>query len=112
MIAGSQRTHDMLIHPKHAGLSWQQKVDAASQADEVVEIAREFLARFDPLEMQRLPVECRPPGKLYDGSDIGSYALDLVRHGCEAPGEAMQLLQSLEHFFSHASMRIAQLGAG
>ena len=92
-----------------APLTWQHRLDLAHDEVEVIGIAREFLAMFTPYEIDRLPKPCQPPLKLVDREDIAAYAYDLMRHDCDDGPETAELVHKLAHFFSNASMRIAQL---
>lgn len=93
------------------GTTWQHRLDAARGVDEVVASARDFLAAFSPLELAGLPEACRPPAKIVDAEDISSYAFELVRFECAERDETAELVHKLARFFSHASMRVAQLTA-
>jgi hypothetical protein len=108
----------MSIHPIHhknespahmTAVTWQHRLDHARTADEVVAVARDFLASFEPAELQSLPESCRPVAKVFE-DDIASYAFDLMRHE-SGPTEPGELVHKLARFFSHASMRLAQLTA-
>ena len=90
-------------------VSWAARVEGASCAQEVVEVAREFLAQLTPYEVHSLPGACMPPPKIVDADDVTAYALALVRHDCaEVAGEA-GLAHKMADFFSHASGRLAHL---
>ena len=93
------------------GTTWQHRLDAARGVDEVVAAARDFLAIFTPFELASLPGGCRPPAKLVDADDVSTYAFELVRFECAERDETAQLVHKLARFFSHASMRLAQLTA-
>lgn len=101
--------HSLMRDPPSAPLTWQQRLDLAHDEAEIVSIAREFIAMFTPYEIDRLPKPCQPPLKLVDREDIAAYAYDLVRHDCDGPPQTLELVHKLAHFFSHASMRTAQL---
>lgn len=101
--------HSLIGEPPSAPLTWQQRLDLAHDEGEVIAIAREFLAMFTPYEIDRLPKPCQPPLKLVDRDDISGYAYDLVRHECGDAEDTVELVHKLAHFFSHASMRMAQL---
>lgn len=103
--------HSVAGEQPQAPLTWQQRLDLARHEGEVVAIAREFLAMLDPYEIDRLPKRCRPPLKLVDREDIAGYAYDLMRHQCDEADETAELVHKLAHFFSHASMRTAQLSS-
>ena len=90
------------------GNTWEHRLDSAQSVDEVVEAARDFLARLDPQEIMTLPAKCRPPPKIVDSDDIGMYAYDLVRYECDDRAAA-ELVHRLAHFFSHASMQIGRV---
>ena len=89
--------------------SWQQRLDFARDESEVLAIARDFLAMLTPYEIDQLPKPCQPPLKLVDRDDIAGYAYDLVRHECGDAPESIELVHKQANFFSHASMRMAQL---
>ena len=95
--------------PHMTGTTWHHRLDAARGVDEVVAAARDFLALFGPLELAALPDGCRPPAKIVDGDDISDYAFELVRFECAERDETADLVHKLARFFSHASMRLAQL---
>lgn len=97
--------------PHMRGTTWQHRLDAARGVDEVVAAARDFLAVFGPLELAALPAGCRPPAKIVDADDVSSYAFELVRFECAERDETAELVHKLARFFSHASMRLAQLTA-
>jgi len=89
--------------------TWQQRLDLAYNEQEVAEIARDFLAGFDPNEIYALPEHCRPPSKVIT-EDIAPYAFELLTHECGA-ADTGELVHRLARFFSHAATRLAQLSA-
>jgi hypothetical protein len=91
-----------------ASLSWQGRLNAAQAPDEVVAIARDFLARLSPEEYSGLPDDCRPR-KLVDADDVVDYAVTLVRRSCEADRLADALVHQMAAFFTDASRRFSQL---
>jgi hypothetical protein len=95
--------------PHMTATTWQQRLDLATDEEDVVDIARDFLAGFDPNEIYRLPQLCRPPTRLF-AEDIGPYAFELVSHECSTP-ESAEYVHRLARFFSHAATRLAQLSA-
>lgn len=106
----------MSIHPIHPAFpanmsvtTWQRRLGIASDGQEVLDIARDFLATLSPFELHSLPESCRPPQKLFQ-DDIATYAFDLTNHECNSaePGE---LVHKLARFFSHAATRLATLTA-
>jgi hypothetical protein len=90
-------------------LTWAQRLESAETPEEVVSIAREFIAQFTPYEIHALPAPCKPPAKFVDEADIGAYAYALVRHECEDNAEHAQLVHKMAAFFSTAAKRIAEL---
>lgn len=93
-------------------LSWQGRLDHSTSPEEVIGIARDFLAAFTPYELATLPANCKPPGKLYDGEDLTTFAFELARHSCEKdPEGSAALVHKFAHFFSHASIRLSEIQA-
>ena len=95
--------------PHLAATTWRQRLNAARAPQEVVGIARDFLAAFTPYELHALPDRCRPPAKLF-AEDVSHFAFDLVRQDCTEAAEA-DVVPRLASFFAHASARLAQLAA-
>lgn len=100
------------FHPKHdhhrSAMSWQMVLDAAQSEQELVQVARDFLASFTPHEVELLPVECRPR-KLVDGEDVAAYSYDLTLHRWDDGDAAAAVIQSFARFFADASERLAQI---
>ena len=91
------------------GLTWPDRLDACTTADDVLDVVRVFMARYSPEEIASLPPGCRP-GKIVDADDVSALAVELVRHTC-VEAEPRELLHKLAAIFSHASSRIAELAA-
>jgi hypothetical protein len=89
------------------GLTWIDRVDAASTVDEVMDIARVYMAQITPGEVGALPQKCRPR-KLFDTSDLTEFALDLVRETCIDP-EPSPMVMKMAAVISHASTKITGL---
>lgn len=89
-------------------LGWHGRLGEAETADEVVAIARDYLALWSPEELASISPDLRP-AKLVDTDDVSSYALALVQAqmGRGTPGEAV--VHKLGNFFGSASLRITQL---
>ena len=89
-------------------LGWQGRLSEASSADDVVAIARDYLAQWSPEELAVVPQPLRP-GKLVDADDVSGYALALVQAqmGRGTPGEGV--IHKIGLFFGSASLRISQL---
>ena len=100
----------ILEFPKRPALTWQGRVDLAQSEAEVIEVARDYLASLDPFEVDRLPDRCKPP-KLFDATDVASYAFDLARCHCAEP-ESADVVHRTAAFFMHANSRLAGILAG
>ena len=97
------------LHPNGKPASWQGLLAACATEAEVVDVVRDFLATISPYEAARLPVTLRPR-RMLDANDITTYAFDLVRGdvGDDDSG-AQRALHRLAHFFSRASIRLAEI---
>jgi hypothetical protein len=87
-------------------MPWLARVREARTRDDVLTVAREFLAQITPAELDRLPPECRPPA-VRSEADLHVYALQLARH--HGHGDAARVIIKLSGFFSAAAVRLAQL---
>lgn len=89
-------------------LGWHGRLNDARSAEEVVAIARDYLALWSPEELALVPPELRP-GKLVDADDVSAYALSLVQAQMArgTPGEAV--VHKIGNFFSSASLRVSQV---
>jgi hypothetical protein len=104
MQSGSTRERNITV------IGWQGRLNEASTPEDVVKVARDFLARWLPHELQRLPAECLP-GKIVDADDVNQYALTLVQRSCAGDRMGDGLLQQMAAFFTRASLRLAQITA-
>jgi hypothetical protein len=86
-------------------------LESASSEQDVVHIARDFIASFTPHEIELMPQECRP-GKLVDGNDVASYSYDLATHRCGEDDDAAGVMQTFVGFFADASERLARVASG
>jgi hypothetical protein len=91
-----------------ASVGWQGRLAAASSREDVVDVARDFLALVGPDEVARMPVDCRP-AKLVDGEDVANYAVTLARRSCDPDCFADHNLQRIAAFFGDALGRLSQL---
>lgn len=89
------------------GMSWRDQLDLADTEAEVVEVARDYLASLDPFEIAALPERCKPR-KLFDASDIASYAFDLARQHTQEP-RAAALVHRMAALFVHANIRLSKI---
>ena len=92
---------------------WYQQIDAARSLAEVVAVARDYLATWNPREIALLPVAVRP-GRMRDEQDIELLHGDLLDafRDSKATGEALDELQRLTGFMARAVTRMAELRAG
>ena len=93
---------------RNTSVSWQDRLDDASNVHDIVEIARDFLATWDRHEIAALPEPCRP-GKIFDENDVNAYAFLLVQHDCDGKPAAGPLIHKMASFFSNASVRLAEI---
>ena len=91
---------------------WLYTVNAAQSEKEVVAAARDYIATWTPLEISRLPADCRPE-RILDAESISDYAYRLSRAHLEFQGALTDrlLLERLMGFFGHAAARISSLTA-
>jgi hypothetical protein len=95
-------------NPDELPVSWQDLLNTARNEYEVVAIARDFVATFEPKEMARLPEACRP-GKFFEGDDITAFAFAVMRHQGGDDTKTAQLVSRVATFFSNASDRLTQI---
>ncbi len=99
------------IHPfrfsaRPATVTWQGRISGATDQEDVVGIARDFVAQFDHFEVAGLPAGCRP-GKFVDANDVTGYAYTLVRQSTGGDTQGEVQVEKLAAFFSQASTRLA-----
>jgi hypothetical protein len=88
-------------------VGWEEKVDLADNESEVIQVARDYMAKLEPWEIAHLPVSCQPR-KLMNANDVSEYAFDLMCY--ERDNELTgPLLQRLSCFYSRAAIRLSQL---
>jgi hypothetical protein len=102
------RRRDDLPRPS-VSASWDGRLDAARTVQDVLDIARDFIASFSPEEVQALPERCQLPTKLFE-EDVCAYAYELMRTEVTA-NAADDALHKLAPFFSHACGQLALLHA-
>ena len=90
-----------------AALTWEERIARATSEDEVVDVARDYLATISHAEFALLPEKLRPH-KIVDAADITTYAFDLARHECEETSEH-RLVQRIAHIMSRASIRLSEI---
>jgi hypothetical protein len=88
--------------------TWQQRLDLAENEEEVIQVARDFLAALHHSDVARLPDPCKPR-KLLTATDIGNYAFELARLDYEEMQGIAQLVHRLAAFFVSANIRLSQI---
>ena len=103
----------MSIHQFHAkddqhrpGTAWRHVIEAATTEHEVIARLRDFFASFTPYEIDALPPDLRP-GKIVDGTEIASYALDLMR--AQGAGLEANPLAAFAEVVGQAAARVSSL---
>lgn len=91
--------------------TWQDRLAAASNEAEVVDVARDYVAQFTFEEIGHLPDVCKPE-KIVDAQDVANYAVTLMTHHCDDGEGATSPIHRLAAFFSNASARLAGLVQG
>lgn len=89
------------------GLSWIERIDAATSTGEIMDIARVYTASLTPEEIAAMPPKCRPR-KLVDASDLSEYGFDLMRETCDVL-EPSPLVLKLAAVISHAATRCSEI---
>ena len=89
-------------------VSWQDRLDDATDVHEIVEITKDFLATWDRHEIAALPEPCRP-GKLFDANDVSTYAFLLMQTECGGDPQGAPLMHKMRSFFTNASVRLAEI---
>jgi len=104
----SHQKYSPEIQHSISSLGWHGRLGEAASADDVVAIARDYLALWSPEELALIPQDLRP-GKLVDADDVTGYALALVqaRMGRGTPGE--DVVHKIGNFFGSASLRLSQI---
>ena len=93
-----------------SAVSWKESLELAATEQDVVRLARDFVASLEPADIARLPQVCRP-GKFFDAVDITAFAFDVVRYECADHEPLSQLVHRIAAFFSQAATRLSQIMA-
>ena len=88
-------------------LGWEDRIDAAQSAAEVIVLARDFVASLETFEIAQLPVSCKPP-KLTSAADVTNYAFDLLSYEVTTSDGTAKVIFKLAAFFAYASNRLAR----
>ena len=91
-------------------LQWSHRIDASEDTDELLSVARDFLASWEPEELARVPSKARPT-RVKGTDDLAYWHQRLV--DCyvtnRASGEGSEQVRDLLHFFAAAMQRAAEL---
>ena len=91
---------------------WHEQVEEARSTDEVIGHVQDFIAMLAPLEITRLPEDCRPRA-IRDASDIDYWNVRLA-DTCRAlwgTRSDLELLTEVSQLFLRASVRVSRLAA-
>src|SRR6059058_1481993 len=93
-------------------ISWHRDLENARSADEVVRIARDFVAAFSPEELASLP-QAIVPQPVEDEDDIRDWSRNLTDEywRLRALGGEVAVAQEMWSFFLRASIQLARIGA-
>ena len=91
-------------------LNWHERVEGCGDVEQVVAMAREFLASWEPEELALVPPEARP-GHVKGDDDLAYWHQRLVECYVTsgASGEGNEQVRSLLHFFATALQKTAEL---
>ena len=89
-------------------MTWTDLLAMAITVDEVIHVARDFLATWTPQEMNSLPRECAPPARFIDPEDIVLYTFTLIEHQCHTDEEDAGIYR-MAAFFSEATRHVTRL---
>jgi hypothetical protein len=92
------------IAPRTA--AWFDMLAAATTPDDVVHLARDYLATWTPEEIGALPRACRPPRTIKFPEQIVEYAFALVKAHLDAGADSNGVTR-MATFFAEASWRVA-----
>lgn len=89
---------------------WTTCLNAATSADEIVRLSREYLSTWSETERARLPGNCIPP-PMRSMNDVSDYAYTLAQEqlAFDGPYVGRMLLDRMASFFTFASSRLANL---
>ena len=89
--------------------TWEARLQRAYTTEDVVAVARDFIATWSPGELGVLPEHLRP-GRFRDSDDVGLYAFRLASCPDTSGGNA-RILQRMTTFFAAASRRLSEIFA-
>ena len=91
-------------------LSWHGRLNDAVSQEDVVAVARDYVALWAPEELGQMPGDLRP-GKIVDAEDVSAYAFALMQAQMGGGQVAESVVHKMGAFFSSATMRLAQIMA-
>ena len=91
-------------------LHWHQRIEVSADAEDLIAVAREFVASWEPEELAHVPAHVRPT-RVKGTDDLAYWHQRLV--DCYvtsgASGEGSEQVRSLLHFFATALQKAAEL---
>jgi hypothetical protein len=91
-------------------INWHPKIDACATPDELLSVARDHLASWEPEDLALVPSQARPT-QIKGIDDIAYWhqrLVDCYVRGA-AKGEGMEQVRGMLHFFALAIQRAAEL---
>ena len=102
------RLPSLPLSHEHRSPTWPDLLNAVDSPEEVLSVVKNFLATWDPFELNALPLECKPPAYFLQPEDVVSFAFTVVQHHCGL-GSGDPGTFRMATFFAHAARRIATL---
>lgn len=90
---------------------WRSHIKNTHGEDELLALVRDYLAEWTPLEREQLPAAAWP-GRIQTRKELAQWAFRLGELHAEftgGPPQTLARLQDMLLFFTHASVRMAQL---
>jgi hypothetical protein len=93
-----------------AHVTWHRQLESCEAVDDILTVARDFLATFGPEHLARLPDDCRP-GRIKGEDDIAYWSCKLAQYQQKDPLVRIdaELMQEMLNFFLHAWVRLSQI---
>jgi hypothetical protein len=93
---------------EHRGATWAELLEAARTSEDVLGVARDYLATWEPLERAAMPAPCKLPSEFATPEELVDFAFNVVQYHC-GPGAGNELVGRAARFFSVAARRVAVL---
>ena len=89
---------------------WRSALEAAATEDDVVRVARDYVATLTREQVGLLPQSCRP-GPIAKCADVAECAMRLVQEclNYHAEGASLDFMMEISEFFSEATARMSEL---